>query len=334
MIIDIEKFLSIRDKLVIDMRTKEEYNKDHIANAINFEILKDQERTKVSILYNKGLNQEAYLLAYEFALDKLPNLFDLIKTNKEKEIVFYCARGGSRSAIVYEVFKNLRGINTYKIDGGYKAYRQYSNAFFSESLDDYDVITVHNFIGTQMHKEMSSISGDYLLIDLSEVLICLENPFDLLDNSGKYLNYKTLNYFIFEKLYFSNTKKIVFIMPGVKNIFGSFHDKLYNLMRCKEHILVTRPLENRVFTIKEKYLQKDFSLELLIDFLDNKRKKMSNVVVDETIGFFKEEQFIKGIESILVNYCDPIIHHHLKKHQLKEFNNLKAIEKFLKNWSE
>lgn len=334
MIIDIKEFLSISDKLVIDMRTKEEYNSDHITNAINFEILNYKERKKVSILYNKGLNQEAYLLAYEFALKKLPDLFNLIKSNREKQIVFYCARGGSRSTIVYEVFKNLSGIDTYKIEGGYKAYRQYVNVFFEESLKNCDLLTIHNLIGTQMQRKLSLVKGDYLVVDLTELIEYKENPFILLDKGKKYLNYHMLNYYIFEKIYYSNTKKIVFLIPGIENIFGSFHNELFNCITSRNHILITSTLKNRTINIKEKYFKEYSSLTPLIEFLENKRKKLSNVVVDRIIVFLKEEEFIKAIEDILLNYCDPTLYHHLKKYKLDEFNNLKEIEKYLENWSE
>lgn len=333
MIIGIEKFLSITNKLVVDMRTKEEYESGHIIDAINFEILNHEERKKVSILYNKGLNQEAYLLAYEYALDKLPKLFKTIKKYKDRNIIFYCARGGSRSTIVYEVFKNLKAISIYKIKDGYKSYRQFSNDFFENSLMSYDSLTIYENIGVKLLSESIS-SNKYLLLDLRNKMKPEENPFILLKDKKEYLNNRMLNYFVFEKLYHSKHRKIVFILPVIKNISDVLHEKLSRLIELGNGLYLSSTIDERIKIIKERYLEGDFTTKLLINFLNNKRKEISNTLVDDVIQSLNEKMYEKAIELILLNYTDPIMSYYVNKNEIKKFRNIKKINEYLESWSE
>ena len=333
MIISIEKFLSITDKLVIDMRTKEEYESGHIIDAINFEILDYEERKKVSLLYNKGLNAEAYMLAYEYALHKLPKLFKIIKKHSKKQIVFYCSRGGSRSTIVYEVFKKLKGINFYKIKDGYKAYRQFVNCFFEESLDNYESVTIFDTIGLGIQRDILK-SSKYLLVDLEKIIKPIENPFILLKDKNDYYNNRMVNYYIFEKLYESNTKKIVFILPIISKNTDILNENLYQLIDSGVRYYFSETIETRVSKIKEMYFENGFTLEVLIKFLNSKRKKMSNVLINEIIEALSEKRFNKSIELILLNYIDPMMDYFIKKDRVKQIKNMKEINKYLESWSE
>lgn len=333
MVIGIEKFLSINKKLVIDMRTKEEYDAGHIIESINFEILNYEERKKVSILYNDGLNKKAYLLAYEYALDKLPRLFNIIKKYKDQPIVFYCARGGSRSTIVYEVFKNLKAIEIYKLKDGYKSYRQFVNAFFDTALEGYESLTIYENVGVELSGEFLN-NNHYLLVDLRNKLKSVENPFRLLNSKEEYLNNKMLNYLVFEKLYHSNLKKIVFILPIIKSVSEIFHEALSQLIDSGKGIYLSKILEDRVKSIKDSYLKDDFTLDLIVDFFESKRKKMSNALVDEIIDSLKNAEFSKGIELILLNYCNPMMDYFTENNEIIKMNSIKEINKYLENWSE
>lgn len=334
MIIEIEEFLSITDKVVIDMRTAQEYEAGHIIGAINFEILDYEERKKVSILYNEGLNKEAYLIAYEYALYKLPALFSIVKKNKYKNIVFYCARGGSRSSIVYEVFKNLKAINIYKIKNGYKSYRQFVNDFFDKTLLDYDSLTIYENVGVELPKFLLS-SHKYLLVDLRKKLKAVDNPFILLNSKNEHFNNRLLNYFVFEKLYYSKVNRIVFVRPLVRNISEIFHQELSRLINSGVEVyLNNNMIEERVKFIKKNYFEADVNLDLIVDFFENKRKKMSNVLVDSIIDLLKNEEFNKGIKLILLNYSDPIMEYYTENNEIKKINNIKEIKKYLESWSE
>lgn len=333
MIIGVENFLSMTNKLVIDMRTKEEYESGHIIDAINFEILNHEERKEVSILYNKGLNQEAYLLAYEYALDKLPKLFKIIKKYKDRSIIFYCARGGSRSSIVYEVFKNLKAISIYKIKDGYKSYRQFSNDFFENSLMSYDALTIYENIGVKLPRE-SINNNKYLLLDLRNKMKPEENPFILLKTKKEYLNNRMLNYFIFEKLYHSEHRRIVFILPVIKNVSDVLHEKVSQLIELGNGLYLCGSIEERVKSIKESYLEGDFTTKLLINFLNDKRKEISNTLVDDVIKALNEEMHEKAIELILLNYTDLIMNYYVSKNEIKKFRNIEKINEYLESWSE
>lgn len=323
--IDIEKLFSFENTLIIDMRTKEEYKKSHIMDSINFEILDHKERKEVSVLYNLKEIDKAYLKAYEYSLKKVSQIFEIIKENKNKKIVFYCSRGGSRSGIVYNIFKDLAGIEIFKIVGGYKAYRKFVNNYYKTELNKFDFRVIDGLMGSGVNELLEGLSKlGYNTINFNEGM-------------DYNISQKQLDNIIFEKLYYAKNN-IIYIGNEDKIFFNAKIRKEFLMcLEKKHHILLETDMEFRVNNIYNKYYincNKKF-IKNIIDKTESLRKEMSNEVVDEIIVDLISENYKFAIEKMLINYYDVVDKKRLIKYKsynkVIRFNNIKEL---FKNWSE
>jgi len=305
------------------MRTKEEYKSSHILDAINFEILNHEERKEVSILYNERKIEEAYLKAYEYSILKLPKLFEIIKENKNKKIVFYCSRGGSRSTIVYEVFRNLKGIEIYKINGGYKSFRRYVNEYFEKSLNKFDFRVIQGNYGSSI---------DELLNHLISLKLTTFN-FNEIDNN---ISQKHLDNILFDKLFYLKDN-VIYIGNENKEFSNAFIRKeLIDKLKNSKYILLKDSIDLRI----ENIYNKDF-INISDEFLNNfiikikeMKKNIGNNLVSEIVDDLSNENYKIAIKKLIINYYDNIYKKEVLEYgsyyKIYEFNN---VNELFKNWS-
>ena len=65
---------------------------------------------------------------------------------KYDHIVIYCARGGMRSGSVANLLTSI-GIDLYKLEGGYKAYRNYVLDYLKDIMNEKEFIVLHGLTG-------------------------------------------------------------------------------------------------------------------------------------------------------------------------------------------
>lgn len=238
MILDVDDFLKIKDPMIIDMRTKQEYHKGHIHKAYNFEILNYDERKEVSILFNSNQRQGSYLLAYKYALDKLPKLLEFIQRHLDRDIVFYCARGGSRSTIVYDVFKGLPDVSIFKLKGGFKNYRRYVNDVLSSKSNEISIKVLH-------YPALWPLSGENELDDqvIKMIDYSQKSAFMCRPKTFSYLQFKLD---IFYKFMQSGNKEIVIMDLNSRRIFNDMPKNLKELFIRGNHACISKPMHFRV----------------------------------------------------------------------------------------
>ena len=122
---DVVNVAQLRDfDELIDVRSPQEFNEDHIPGAINCPVLDDGERARIGSLYKQVSSFEAkktgaLLIARNIACH-IETLF-LGKDPGWRPLV-YCWRGGKRSEAMLHVLKQI-GWNAARLEGGYKSYR-------------------------------------------------------------------------------------------------------------------------------------------------------------------------------------------------------------------
>ncbi len=124
---DYEKIINKRIPL-IDVRAPIEFNKGAFENAVNLPLMNDEERHLVGICYKKKGSEEALKLGYklvsgEIKEERINNWREQI--NKHPNSILYCFRGGSRSKISQEWIKENLSKDILRLEGGYKAFRNY-----------------------------------------------------------------------------------------------------------------------------------------------------------------------------------------------------------------
>ena len=156
------KSIVINNTPLIDVRAPMEYEKGAFPNSINIPILNNEERHIIGICYKEKGNEEATKLGYSIVAgkikeDRLKLWTSFIKSNPDS--IIYCFRGGSRSRIAQEWINDELHMNTPRILGGYKAFRNYLLDSLVEKNQNYTPIVLTGYTGsgkTMLLKELEN----------------------------------------------------------------------------------------------------------------------------------------------------------------------------------
>ncbi len=118
---------------MVDVRSPGEFANGHILGAINIPLFDDHERAEIGTLYKIKGKEEAVVRGIEIVS---PKLADFIRSVKEKsgdsgKVHVYCFRGGMRSGSFCWLMETA-GLQAFKLDGGYKSYRNRALNLFKE----------------------------------------------------------------------------------------------------------------------------------------------------------------------------------------------------------
>ena len=117
-------------ELVVDVRAPIEFQKGHIANAINVPLFEDTERAEIGTLYKHQGKDTAVERGLEIVSPKMVAFVNQVKAlARDKKVFVYCFRGGMRSNS-FAWLMNTAGLDAVVLQGGHKAYRNYILDFF------------------------------------------------------------------------------------------------------------------------------------------------------------------------------------------------------------
>ena len=113
---------------IIDVRSPNEYQEDHIPNSTNLPVLNNLERKEIGTIYK---NKSAFIAKKIGASLVSANIANHIKKNLltkpgNWKVLIYCWRGGQRSKSFATVLSEI-GWQVYVLKGGYKTYRSSIN---------------------------------------------------------------------------------------------------------------------------------------------------------------------------------------------------------------
>jgi tRNA 2-selenouridine synthase len=121
-----EEALTLEDAIFVDVRSPQEYEQFHIPGALNVPLFENEEKKLIGFVYRREGVEQAKELGYRIASGKLQRLYEELKALKEKHgnVVIYCWRGGMRSRGLCQAMSDM-GLELLRLEGGYRAYRQY-----------------------------------------------------------------------------------------------------------------------------------------------------------------------------------------------------------------
>lgn len=118
----------LQDIPLIDVRAPIEFEKGAFMGSTNLPILNNEERRLVGICYKENGNEEATKLGHKLVSGEIKRArIEAWATYiaKHPNCMMYCFRGGSRSKISQEWIAETTGKEIVRLEGGYKAFRNY-----------------------------------------------------------------------------------------------------------------------------------------------------------------------------------------------------------------
>lgn len=157
-----------RGYVLIDLRTPSEYRESTIPGAINIPLFTEEEREAIGIEYVQGDVKIAKGMGLRFVGSHLEETyFQLHKlVDHHEALILFCSRGGYRSSAPVALFKAL-GLPIFKLDGGYKKYRQYINSELPKRIDALRLISLYGHTGSGKTQLLHELEQEgYPIIDL------------------------------------------------------------------------------------------------------------------------------------------------------------------------
>jgi tRNA 2-selenouridine synthase len=329
------------DYLIIDVRSPGEHKESTINGAINIPIFNDEERCEIGTVYVNESKAKAKKMGVRYASNRLPEIYEEILKYKDsyEKIVLFCARGGMRSTVI-SGFLSSMGLNVVKLEGGYKAYRNFVINKLVEVNECKEYIVLHGNTGvgkTEILKKLKS--KGYSILDLEGAANhrgSIVGHVGLGDTN----NQKQFESNLFHEL--NDSKERYVFIEAESSKIGKVTVPKYILNKMKEgiHIYVDAPIEFRVNLIVNEYLKKINAKTEIIESL----VKFSNYISKHDIETYREmlvnNEFNEVTKNLMVKYYDPLYLKSAKSYlyDLKIFINsieeaANSIEKeYLEKW--
>ncbi len=292
-----EEFLSLSYQ-IFDVRSPIEFEKGHIANAINLPLFSNEERVLVGTAYVKQGKDEAIKIGLEKVQSKLVSFVESVNSvAKGKDIRLHCWRGGMRSKNMAWLLETA-GYNVFILENGYKAYRQFVKDFFEKQ---FNLIVIGGMTGTGKTEILKYIqTKGQQVIDLENLA---NHKGSVFGHFGQLKQPKTEH---FENLLFNSLKKIDLNKPvwiedesltiGTVYIPTNFHKQMQNA----NFILLEKSNVERAKRLVIEYAH--FDKELLINAIIRISRKVGGDHAQEIINYIIKDDFFNAILKILIYY--------------------------------
>lgn len=110
---------------ILDARSPDEYDEDHLPGAISCPVLSNEERARVGTLYKQASPFEAKKIGAALVAKNIARHIETLFLDKPRDWrpLVYCWRGGKRSGAFTHILREI-GWDAQRLDGGYKAWRR------------------------------------------------------------------------------------------------------------------------------------------------------------------------------------------------------------------
>ena len=248
--------------LLIDVRSPDEYYKGHMPYSINIPLFNNDERAFIGKKYKIVGREKAVIEGLKIVEKKFDQLIgdissaykNYINKNEFSKIVsqlkVYCARGGMRSISLCWLLEKI-DYQSIKLEGGYKAYRNWVLNSFQE---DRNIILIGGKTGTGKTKILNNLTkNNFQVIDLEYLANHRGSSFGGLGMSRQPSNEQFEN-FLAEKLINFSKSSPIFIEAESANI-GSCRipHELFRQMKNAKRIEILQSKKNRIKELVSTY---------------------------------------------------------------------------------
>lgn len=284
---------------VIDVRTPSEYNKGHIPRAFNIPLFSDAERASVGTVYKQQNQLSAIMKGLDIVGPKMSGLLKqgLQKSGKDKELLLYCWRGGSRSESMAWLFSNA-GIECTILEGGYKAYR---NLILSELGLPRKIIILGGLTGSGKTAILSelSIMGEQV-VDLEKLACHKGSAFGALGQDVQPGSEHFAN-MLHDEIQRHRPEQRLFVEDESHNI-GTVNipQNFFSLMKEAPVIALIPDIKTRLPRLRKEYGA--FSHDQLVESIKKISRKLGGDNTKKAMNAILENDLDTAIEIVLKYY--------------------------------
>ncbi|MGD9676977.1 MAG: tRNA 2-selenouridine(34) synthase MnmH [Vulcanibacillus sp.] len=354
---DFEKIV-IDNIPLIDVRSPVEFEKGAFKNAVNLPLMNVEERRLVGICYKEKGNEEAVQLGHQLVSGEIREA----RTNawvshleKYPNSKIYCFRGGLRSQIAQQWIADATGKEILRLEGGYKAFRNYLISELEPSQIKSKPILIGGCTGSGKTILLRKIPN---AIDLEGIANHRGSSFggNLTPQPSQIDFENNLAYALISHR--DKNYKYMIIEDEGKNVGRCFLPKpLAAYFSSGDLIIVNTPLEERVKITMDEYVYQSQSSYIekyteeqgltewanyIRDSLNKIKRRLGDVACKRLIDLFEqayEEQIKTGtyslhrnwVEALLVDYYDPMYQHQLENKENKIIfeGNITEVQAYL-----
>jgi tRNA 2-selenouridine synthase len=338
--IEADELQKLRRRKIIDVRSPCEFAAERIPAAINVPLLDDDERAQVGTSYAKDGEIVARRLALRIISPKIPAIVDRILELKSQDssLVVHCWRGGLRSEAVVS-FLAIVGIDTWRLKGGYKAWRRHVLSRFEANDYNFPSYILHGQTGTGKTEIMLQLSRlGAQVLDLEKLCNHRGSVFGDF-GLGEQPTQKNFEGELFEQIE-SFDQRPVFIEAESRKV-GKLMvpDVILKRIQSGRKILVTCPIKARIQRLMDDYLPiiNEQFLEQTLEVVSSLKERIGKEAVMQIRKLTEQGKLQEALELLLVQYYDPMYNKHIEQNQPFDLtvvgNNPVAAAKRIYEWS-
>ena len=302
------------DYILIDVRSPGEHEYATIPGAISLPIFDDEQRSRIGQVYVNESIEKAKQIGVSAVAQRLPYIYErILGLNKDYDkLVFFCAKGGMRSASLVALMVEL-GVKAVKLKEGYKGYRAFINEQLPQLNKKLRYIVIHGKTGTGKTRILEKLmDAGYDVLDLEKAA---NHRGSLLGSVGLG---KENSQKLFESLVYESLKKAknswIFVEGESKRIGNSIIPQyIFESMVQGTHLLVEAPLALRAETLIKDYTASLNFQDEIISAIENMEKYIGEKQVKRYSDLVRLGDFKEAAMELMVKYYDPMYS--------KEFNN-------------
>ena len=290
----------------IDVRSPGEFENATIPGSLNIPLFDDRERAEVGTLYTQVGVEAAKERGLEIVSAKLPSLIKEFARIKEDKLVF-CWRGGMRSRTTATLL-SLMDIYTYRLTGGYRAYRQWVVRQLETMTFRPEAVVLQGHTGTGKTHILRALKQDgYPVIDLEGMAGHRGSIFGAVGLKPR--NQKMFDALLVRDLMAYQHSPYVLLEAESRRIGKVTVPPLIYDKRSRGFVVrIELPVEARVRQILKEYAPTEHA-EACCQAFQRIRSKIHTPIAAEIDACLKAERYEPAVEMLLTHYYDPLYRH-------------------------
>ncbi len=292
-------------KILVDIRSPQEFEEFHIPGAVNVPLFDNEEKRLIGYVYrNRGV-EKAKELGEEIAKRKLEEFYRTFKELKEKyeNVIVYCWRGGMRSQGMCEAMSRM-GIDLFRLRGGYRAYRQFILKDMERIMENIKFLVLTGKTGVGKTKVLRELKRKgYPVLDLEDLAKDRGSVFGSVGIRSQ-VSQKMFDSLLYEELR-SIGEGLVFVEDESRRI-GNLYipDPVWEKKNEGIYIEVKASLERRVENILEDYTSEEGWEEEALEAVKKIRKYLGPQRFEYLMEKFEEKDYREIVRFLIEEYYD------------------------------